>query len=114
MHANESITVISAVDASVVPTSTKVTLQQGEQVYIMPAMDDARVPALQGRKKIAQGNALGERGVFVTSPVRATQNPRTTCSGRNPHSVSPFQGLFCFSLFPQGVALGYLIPPRWG
>ena len=76
--------------------------------------NETRMPALQGRKRIAQGNALGNRGVFVTSPVRATQNHWTTCSGRTPRSDSPFQGFYCCSSFPQGVALGYLIPPRWG
>ena len=27
--------------------------------------------------------------------------------------MSPFQGLFCYFLFPQGVALGCLIAARW-
>src|SRR2546429_9526563 len=76
--------------------------------------EEKRIPALQGRKRIAQGNTLGERGAFVKSPVRATQNHWTTCSGRNPHSVSPFQGFYFCSSFPQGVSLGSLIPPPWG
>src|SRR5882762_6044788 len=96
------------------PTNETATLTRDVEVSVVGTAQEARMPALQGRKKIAQGNALGERGVFVTSPVRATQNPRTTRSSRTAHSVSPFQGFYCFSLFPQGVTLGYLIPPRWG
>ena len=114
MHTNESITLTRDLEASVVPVSTKVRLQKGEQAYVTQSSDETRMPALEGRERIAQGNTLGERGPFVMGPVRATQNHRTTCSGRNTHSVSPFQGVFHFSMFPQGVALGYLIPPRWG
>src|SRR5437773_8965243 len=80
----------------------------------MMSTNQTRTPALQGRKRIAQGNTLGQRGPFVASPVRAAQNHRTPCSGRNSHSVSPVQGLFRFTPFSQGVALGYLISPRWG
>src|SRR5437588_9866640 len=95
-------------------TNESVTLTRDVEALVVPTAEEARMPALQGRQRLAQGNALGQGGPFVTSPVRAIQNHRTTCSARNPRSVSPFQGLFRFSIFPQGVALGYLIPPRWG
>src|SRR5690242_9014309 len=114
MHTNESVTLTRYVEASVVPVGTKITLQEGEQACITQHTEETRVPAPQGRKTIAQGNALGECGPFVISPEWATQNHRTTRSGQRTHSVSPFQGLFRFTPFSQGVTLGYLIPPLLG
>src|SRR5882762_1028397 len=97
MHSSETITLSGEIEASAEPTA-----------------EETRMPALQGREIVAQGDALGERGPFAISPVRATQNHRTTCSSRTPHSVSPFQGSSRFATFSQGVAVGYLIPPHWG
>jgi hypothetical protein len=98
------VTLTRDVEASVVPVGTKVALKKAEQTHIAPWTEETRIPALQGRKMIAQGGALGERDPVVISPVRATQNHRWTCSGRFTQSVAPLQGF----------ALGYFISPRRG
>ena len=112
MHTNESITLTRDVEASVVPVSTKVRLQKGEQAYVTQSSDETRMPALERRERIAQGNTLGERPVC--------DEP---CKGDTKSSDDLFgtKHTFCFALpgrvpflFPQGVALGYLIPHRWG
>ena len=60
----------------------------------------ARILAPRVRRKKTQGNALGHRMVFDSSPERAGQS---SCANSQPAIfVSPFQGLGCLGTLNPG------------
>ena len=71
---------------------------------------DNRCRALKGLYILAQGNALGSEKKGYISPERARYSEGTDGSTIY-HALS---GLDSFGISPQGVALGWYIPPRWG